>query len=60
MISLSNTAIAIAAAPAIMNFAEHISYVSRVGLSSSLVFFGILTTGEEGGGGGAWNSSLQR
>ena len=49
MISLSNTAIACAAAPAIMHLADHISYVSRVGLSSSLVIFGILTTGGDRG-----------
>ncbi|GAX76095.1 hypothetical protein CEUSTIGMA_g3538.t1 [Chlamydomonas eustigma] len=45
IVSLSNTAIACAAAPAIIMYADHISYVSRVGLSSSLVLFGILTTG---------------
>ena len=43
-VSLGNTLIACAAAPYIMASAESISYVSRVGLSSSLVFFGLLTT----------------
>ncbi len=48
MVSLSNTAIAFAAAPAIIHFADNISYLSRVGLSSTLVIFGVLTTGKDG------------
>lgn len=43
-VSLGNTLIACSAAPYIMTSAETMSYVSRVGLSSSLVFFGLLTT----------------
>lgn len=44
MVSISNTLIACAAAPAIMTYAD-ISYVSRVGLAASMVLFGLLTTG---------------
>jgi hypothetical protein len=44
-ISLANTALALAAAPAIIWFTD-ISYVSRVGLATSLALFGLLTTGK--------------
>ncbi|GFR49560.1 hypothetical protein Agub_g11606 [Astrephomene gubernaculifera] len=44
-ISISNTLIAFAAAPAIVAFADGISMVSRYGLATSLVFFGLITTG---------------
>jgi hypothetical protein len=43
-ISLANTALAMVAAPAIWYYTD-ISYVSRVGLGTSLVMFGLLTTG---------------
>lgn len=43
-VSLANTMIACMAAPYIMTSAESISYVSRIGLSTSLVFFGLITT----------------
>ncbi|KAJ9524642.1 hypothetical protein QJQ45_024276, partial [Haematococcus lacustris] len=43
-VSIGNTLVALAAAPLIMMYAE-VSYVSRVGLAASLVFFGFLTTG---------------
>lgn len=48
-ISISNTVIAICAAPVIVAYAD-VSYVSRVGLASSLVLFGLLTTGEQSEG----------
>ncbi|KAJ9506550.1 hypothetical protein QJQ45_019611 [Haematococcus lacustris] len=44
-VSIGNTLVALAAAPLIMMYAE-VSYVSRVGLAASLVFFGFLTTGQ--------------
>lgn len=44
-ISIANTAIALTAAPLIVQYAENISLVSRYGLAASLVFFGLLTTG---------------
>lgn len=44
-ISITNTVVALGAAPAIVTWADGVSMVSRVGLAASLVFFGILTTG---------------
>ncbi|KAG2491596.1 hypothetical protein HYH03_010162 [Edaphochlamys debaryana] len=44
-ISITNTLIATAAAPAIVELADNISMVSRYGLAASLVFFGMITTG---------------
>ncbi|GIL49661.1 hypothetical protein Vafri_5943 [Volvox africanus] len=44
-ISIANTVVAAAAAPAIIAFADNISLVSRYGLAASLVLFGIATTG---------------
>ncbi|KXZ53426.1 hypothetical protein GPECTOR_7g1324 [Gonium pectorale] len=44
-ISITNTVVACAAAPAIVAFADNISLVSRYGLAGSLVFFGLITTG---------------
>eukprot|EP00798_Chlamydomonas_sp_ICE-L_P010216 gene10216-8132_t len=43
-ISIANTAIAFGAAPYILEFGD-ISYASRIGLASTLVFFGLITTG---------------
>ena len=45
-ISIANTSLAFAAAPAIVMYAE-VSLVSRYGLAGSLVFFGLLTTGAQ-------------
>ncbi len=47
-ISITNTVVALGAAPAIVTWADGVSMVSRVGLAASLVFFGIITTGEGG------------
>lgn len=44
-ISITNTLIAIAAAPAIIEWGN-VSYVSRVALATSMVFFGLITTGK--------------
>ncbi|GLI64615.1 hypothetical protein VaNZ11_007925 [Volvox africanus] len=44
-ISIANTVVAAAAAPAIVAFADNISLVSRYGLAASLVLFGLATTG---------------
>ncbi|KAG2438408.1 hypothetical protein HYH02_010863 [Chlamydomonas schloesseri] len=44
-ISIANTLVAAAAAPAIVTWADNISLVSRYGLASSLVLFGLITTG---------------
>ncbi|GIL73489.1 hypothetical protein Vretimale_5233 [Volvox reticuliferus] len=44
-ISIANTVVAAAAAPAIVAFADNISLVSRYGLAASLLLFGIATTG---------------
>jgi hypothetical protein len=44
-ISLANTFLAVGAAPFILEWADHISVVSRYGLATSLVLFGLLTTG---------------
>lgn len=46
LVSIGNTLIAFAAAPAIIYYTE-ISYISRMGLASSMVLFGILTTGKQ-------------
>ncbi|EFJ43147.1 hypothetical protein VOLCADRAFT_119166, partial [Volvox carteri f. nagariensis] len=44
-ISIANTLVAAAAAPAIVAFADNISLVSRYGLATSLLLFGVATTG---------------
>lgn len=44
-ISIANTLVASAAAPAIVTWADNISLVSRYGLATSLVLFGLITTG---------------
>ncbi|KAG2433717.1 hypothetical protein HXX76_008084 [Chlamydomonas incerta] len=44
-ISIANTLVAAAAAPAIVAWADNISLVSRYGLAGSMVLFGLITTG---------------
>ncbi len=47
-VSIANTAIALVAAPLIVTYAD-VSYVTRVGLATSLALFGVLTTGAAAG-----------
>lgn len=45
VVSISNTVLALGAAPLIMMYAD-ISYVSRVGIATTLTLFGVSTTGK--------------
>jgi len=47
-ISLANTALALAAAPSIVVYADA-SFATRIGLATSLAFFGLMTTGNRKG-----------